>query len=133
MTAFAAGHRPCALCRREDFVRFSASWRDLHPGQVGADAMDEQLHAERVEPGTRAHRLHEALLEDLPDGAFVLWKGEPRLVLGTQLLAWSPRGYVARSRRPRRGEVALVTPPSLVHVIRAGWRGVVPPLHRSAL
>ncbi len=133
MTAFAAGHRPCALCRREDFVRFSASWRDLHPGQVGADAMDEQLHAERVEPGTRAHRLHEALLEDLPDGAFVLWKGEPRLVLGTQLLAWSPGGYLERSRRPRRGRVALVTPPSLVHVIRAGWRGVVPPFHRSAL
>ncbi len=23
-TAFAAGHRPCALCRREDYVRFGA-------------------------------------------------------------------------------------------------------------
>ena len=50
MTAFAAGHRPCALCRREDFVRFSAIWRELHPGQIGADAMDGQLHAERLEP-----------------------------------------------------------------------------------
>ena len=44
-TAFAAGHRPCALCRREDYVRFG----ELFPGPSGADAMDEQLHAERVD------------------------------------------------------------------------------------
>ena len=39
-TAFAAGHRPCALCRREDYVRFGAIWRELHGGPAGADAMD---------------------------------------------------------------------------------------------
>ena len=39
-TAFAAGHRPCALCRREDYVRFGEIWRELHPDQVGADAID---------------------------------------------------------------------------------------------
>src|ERR671930_1139988 len=43
-TAFAAGHRPCALCRREDYDRFAEIWRDLHPGQIGADAMDAHLH-----------------------------------------------------------------------------------------
>jgi hypothetical protein len=42
--AFAAGHRPCALCRREDYVRFGEVWRSLHPGQIGADAIDAQLH-----------------------------------------------------------------------------------------
>ncbi|HEY4659706.1 MAG TPA: hypothetical protein VIH11_09370, partial [Gemmatimonadaceae bacterium] len=52
-TAFAAGHRPCALCRREDYNRFSAIWREHHPGQVGADAIDAQLHSERVAPDTR--------------------------------------------------------------------------------
>src|SRR5712691_7538710 len=46
-TSFAAGHRPCALCRREDYKRFVAIWSDLHPGQVGADAIDAQLHTER--------------------------------------------------------------------------------------
>src|SRR5206468_6197139 len=46
-TAFAAGHRPCALCRREDFNRLTAIWGELHPGQVGADAIDAQLHGER--------------------------------------------------------------------------------------
>ena len=29
-TALAAGHRPCASCRREDYDRFTALWRE-HP------------------------------------------------------------------------------------------------------
>src|SRR5436309_1754563 len=52
-TAFAAGHRPCALCRREDYHSIGTIWRELHPRQVGADAIDAQLHAERVASGTR--------------------------------------------------------------------------------
>ena len=43
-TALAAGHRPCALCRREDYNRFTAIWLAHHPDQVGADAVDAQLH-----------------------------------------------------------------------------------------
>ena len=49
-TAFAAGHRPCALCRREDYDRFVEIWRRIHPGQTGADAIDAQLHGERLDP-----------------------------------------------------------------------------------
>jgi len=128
-TAFAAGHRPCALCRREDYDRFSDRWEALH-GERGADTIDERLHAERVDPMTRGHRLHETELEDLPDGAFVLEEGVARLVLGGDLLAWSPGGYAKRS--PRRGRDAiLITPPSLVEVLRSGWSSAVPLLHPS--
>ena len=42
-TAFAAGHRPCALCRHEDYMRFVDIWRGLHLGPVGADAIDALL------------------------------------------------------------------------------------------
>ena len=131
-TAFAAGHRPCALCRREDYDRFGEIWRELHPGQVGADAIDAQLHGERVDPGTRAHRLHDAALDELPDGAFVLHDGAPHLVLGAELLRWTPAGYTERSPRPAGGEAVLITPPSLVAVLRAGWEPDVPLLHPSA-
>jgi len=129
-TAFAAGHRPCALCRREDYDRFSAIWRELHPGQAGADAMDGQLHAERVDPATRGHRLHEAPLAELPDGAFVLEGGEPCLVLRGRLLTWTAAGYV--TARQAGGRASLITPPSLVAVLRTGWEGAVPLLHPSA-
>jgi hypothetical protein len=131
-TAFAAGHRPCALCRREDYLRFGALWRELHPGQAGADAIDAQLHRERVAPRTRAQLRHEAPLDELPDGAFVLWHGAPSLVLGATLQAWTPAGYAARRARPAAATVLALTPPSLLAVLRAGWRADVPVLHPSA-
>ena len=131
-TAFAAGHRPCALCRREDYARLVAIWGQLHPGQVGADAIDAQLHSERLAPETRAQRHHEAPLDELPDGAFVLLEGAPWLVLRGDLLGWTAAGYVERRRRPRHQQAQLITPPSLVTVLRAGWQPLVPWLHPSA-
>jgi hypothetical protein len=131
-TAMAAGHRACALCRREDYDRLVALWRELHPGQVGADAMDAQLHGERVADATRAQRHHEAALDDLPDAAFVLRDGAPWLVRGAELLAWTPAGYTERVARPAGERAVLITPPSLVEVLRAGWEGAVPLMHASA-
>jgi hypothetical protein len=132
-TAFAAGHRPCALCRREDYVRFSDIWSDLHPGEIGADAMDARLHAERVDPETRAQRRHDARLGQLPDGAFVLHGGEPWLTVGGALCRWSPGGYGPAKEQSGNEQVVLLTPPSLVAVLHAGWNPVVPVIHPSAL
>ena len=132
-TAFAAGHRPCALCRREDYDRFGAIWRELHPGGAGADAIDARLHDERVDPSTSGQRRHEAPIEELPDGAFVLREGAPQLVLGAELLRWTAAGYAGRVPRPAHGRAELLTPPSLVAVLRAGWRPAVPLLHPSAV
>jgi streptogramin lyase len=132
-TAFAAGHRPCALCRREDYDRFGAIWAGLHGGESGADAIDLRLHGERVDPRTRGHRTHPAPYGSLPDAAFVLCDGDPYLVAGDELRLWSPSGYAARRLRPARGTAAVITPPSLVEVLRAGWTdAAVPLLHPSA-
>jgi hypothetical protein len=132
-TAMAAGHRPCALCRREDYVRFVEIWRELHPGQASADAIDAELHAERVVAHGFDGLLNDAVLDELPDGAFVLGgDGAPHLVLGRHLLRWTPAGYTRRVTRPRSQQVQLVTPPSLVSVLRTGWQPVVPFIHPSA-
>ncbi len=131
-TAFAAGHRPCALCRRADYARFVELWSELHTGSAGADAIDTQLHGERVAPDTRTQRRHDAWLDELPDGAFVLRHGAPWLVLGDQLLRWTPAGYFERRPRPGRDGAVLITPPSLVAVLRSGWDPEVPFLHPSA-
>jgi hypothetical protein len=131
-TAFAAGHRPCALCRHEDYRRFVTIWHMLHPGDdPGADAIDTRLHAERVEAGSRVQRRHEAPLEQLPDGAIVLHDDGPYLVAGNSLSRWTPAGYEPPRPRPR-GRATVLTPPSLVAVLRAGWQPIVPLLHPSA-
>ena len=118
-TAFAAGHRPCALCRREDYTRFLALL-----GEPGADAVDMRLEAERV-------RHHGAQIDGLPDGAFVLHDGEPWLVLRDQLLHWTAAGYDRRVPRPRE-TAEVITAPSFLAVLAAGWQGVVPLLHPTA-
>ncbi len=129
-TAFAAGHRPCALCRREDYLRFVSLWRGLHRSPARADEIDARLHRERLDG--RERRLHGAPMASLPDGAFVLLDDVSRLVLGGRLLAWSSGGYVRALPRPRGGRAQVITPPSLVAVLREGWEGAVPLLHPSA-
>jgi hypothetical protein len=132
VTALAAGHRPCAECRREDYDRLVAVWRDLHPGQVGADAIDAQLHAERLEPASRERRFHRASIGELPDGAFLLEDGEPWLVLGADLWSWAPAGYLERRPRRAAGEAFVITPPSLLTLLHSGWSPLVPLIHPSA-
>mgnify|MGYP001026622633 FL=1 len=125
-TALAAGHRPCALCRRSDYDDLTAFWRELHPGEAGADAIDARLHSERLGPRP------EAPVDDLPVGAFVLWEGEPRLVLGERLLRWTPAGYEDPLPRSPDAHARLVTPPSLVSLLRTDRQPLVPLLHPSA-
>ena len=131
-TALAAGHRPCAECRRSDYNRFSERWLKRHPGQIGADAIDAQLHRERLVAGRRERLLHELPYREIPDGAFVLEMGEPLLVLARQLLTWSPGGYRDARPRPRQGRAAVITPPSLTAILRNGWSPTVPLLHPSS-
>lgn len=131
-TAFAAGHRPCAFCRRDDYERFLTLWSRLHPGEVDADSIDARLHAERLDPATRGHLRHDAQLDDLPDGAFVLEDGAPWLVLDSKLLRWTAAGYAERRSRPERRRTVLITPPSTVDILRQGWRSELPLVHPSA-
>jgi hypothetical protein len=131
-TALAAGHRPCAECRRADYENLTAVWRVLHPDQRGADAVDAQLHAERLVAGTTQRRHHREALDDLPDGAFVLLDERPHLVLTGALLTWSPHGYVARRPRPAGISATVITPPSLVALLRSERAPAVPLLHGSA-
>ena len=118
-TALAAGHRPCALCRRADYTRVLTVL-----GIRGADTLDAQLHAERT--GERAR----ATAASLPDGAFVLREGAPHVVVGGGLRAWTPGGYGAATAAA--GELEVLTPASLVRVLAEGWEPLVPFLHPSA-
>jgi hypothetical protein len=115
-TALAAGHRPCAECRNADYRSFLALTDTSR-----ADELDSRLHAERG-------HLHESGLDELPDGAFVALEGEPWLVLGAELLRWTPGGY--SERRPRfSARVGVITPPTSVGVLASGWTSSLPLIH----
>jgi hypothetical protein len=127
-TALAAGHRPCFFCRRDDAVRFRGAWQEGNrAARVFARDIDAVLHRERLDG--RAKRVH-ALpmpLEELPDGAMVQEGMESYLIAQGRALKWSPAGY--RKAPNAISDAMLLTPPSTLRALRAGYR---PVLHRSA-
>ena len=127
-TAFAAGHRPCFFCRREDAKRFRAAWEKGNGARdVSAKAMDAALHRERLDHGKkRLHTLPMPLAE-LPDGAMVREGEQSFLVVQGRALSWSPAGYAADARKLT--QPMLLTPPSALRAFGAGYR---PVLHQTA-
>jgi hypothetical protein len=131
--ALAAGHRPCAECRRDRYRAFLAAWME-GAGQGGpppkAHELDAALHAARVDPATRRQRTFQAELSGLPDGAFIRLEDAPLLVLGDRLLPWAPGGYRDAIVRPSGGPVCVLTPRPTVAALTAGYR---PALHPGAI
>lgn len=127
-TALAAGHRPCGECRNADYRRFRALWEATHlEGPANADAMDRVLHAERLDG--RRKRTHRARLATLPDGTYVAFDATAWLVWRDELLAWSDTGYAQR-QPARDATVDVLTPPSIVALVAAGYPvGVHPSAH----
>ena len=124
-TAFAAGHRPCAECRRTDYQRFRDLWASCHGEPASADLMDAQLHRERRDG--HAKRVYRADAASLPDGAYIVFDDRAWLVWGKNLLAWSALGYSERRARPAHGGVEVLTPRSAVAVMAAGYRAAIHP------
>jgi hypothetical protein len=136
-TAFAAGHRPCGECRREDYVRFKSALVRSNPSldltvATPIEKIDLILHRERVsDPPSSAKVLFSAELDKLPDGAFIVGPdGESAwMVWGDQLLRWSPAGYDKTVPRPEAVSVNCLSPRSMVAAFDAGYR---PQAHASA-
>jgi hypothetical protein len=126
--AFAAGHRPCAECRRERYNAFREAWaRAKQQGRTPfADEMDLELHPARIDK--RKKVTYEAPLRSLPNGCFVQIEGGAYLVLGAVLLLWTPEGYTRREARPRDSIVTVLTPKPIVGCFREGYG---PEIHES--
>jgi hypothetical protein len=127
-TAFAAGHRPCFFCRRDDANRFRSAWEQGNRvAKVLARDIDAVLHRERLDRAEkRLHPLPMPLTE-LPDGAMVQAGGESYLIVQARVLRWSPAGY--RGADSAIENAMLLTPPSTLRALGAGYQ---PVLHPSA-
>jgi hypothetical protein len=127
-TALAAGHRPCFYCRRADANAFRAAWEEGN-GVSGMHApdIDEVLHTERLDG--KAKRLHAlpGAIGALPDGAMVQAGDTSYLIARGRALLWSWDGY--REAQNAMRDAALLTPPSTLRALGAGYR---PLLHPSA-
>lgn len=125
--ALAAGHRPCAYCRRPAFTAWREAWTKATGVRAFAPDMDACLHKARVRRD-RSQVRHAAVADSLPEGAFLLWQDRPHLVTARGIHPYSPEGYGAPLTRPE-GMVTVLTPEPTIAVLRHGFR---PELHQSA-
>jgi hypothetical protein len=128
--ALAAGHRPCFACRRKEAEAFRLAWAKAQKLDVrpSAPAMDAILHSERLD--RRRKRIHPLTvpLAELPDGATVVRNNTAYVLVKGRAWRWSEEGY---EFAPHPSHVdGLLTPPSTLAVLRAGYR---PRLHPTML
>jgi hypothetical protein len=117
--ALAAGHRPCAECRRKAYNLYRTLWAETHSGAMPYAAdMDARLHQERT-----GHAEYRTRWEVLPDGVFVATDSGPAVVVGGHVAIWDRHDNLYREKRPRpkAGTAPVLTPPCTAHILRAGY------------
>jgi DNA-binding transcriptional LysR family regulator len=120
-TALAAGHRPCAECRRADYDAWREGWRLAFGVRPSANVMDAVLHAARISAaGTRITFM--AQMSDLPDGVMVTLEDYPEtamLLWRRHLHPWSHDGYGAAREATGSLRCSVLTPAPSVAVLSA--------------
>ncbi len=124
--ALAAGHRPCASCRRPAFMRYAAAWQRARGQDEAAVPRVAEIDGTLAEArlGDEGKRFHRARLGNLPDGVFfardsaperalIRWRGEVR--------PWGHEGYGAPVEVSDDEEVTVLTPEPTVAVLAHGY------------
>ena len=132
-TAFSAGHRPCAECRKDRYNEFKAAWCAANPEVAGSKPpitqIDKKLHSERAIRGGNKVTYDEQF-KNIPPGTFIDFEDAPHLFWLGQLYPWSHHGYgQPHSAPPESMQVRVLTPASIVATFRHGFK---PQVHESA-
>ena len=127
-TALAAGHRPCATCRRDRYDAFLAAWSagNRNGEKVLAGEVDKQMKLDRA-PGARVET---PSIKGLPDGVIVKQTstGNWYLVRGNSLYQWSFDGYGhAQPMLAVEGPFVVLTPACTIKALQRGYSVQVHP------
>lgn len=129
VTAFAAGHRPCAECRRVRYNEFRDAWGKANSpeeeSKIRAPQMDEVLHRERIQSGSKV--IWSSPLAELPHGAMFQVNDDCFAVCDQNILKWGFEGYSASERKDLPSTVDVLTRRSVVNVFNSGFRPVFHP------
>ncbi len=136
--ALAAGHRPCATCRRADYIAYrdAVTCATQASQPLRAFELNEHLNRERLRMGRGLVRASDRIVwtapfAGLPDGSVVVNRdGGCELLRGDFLLRFSFDGWTMRTPKPLDGVASVLTPPTSVMALAYGYQ---PTLHSSAL
>lgn len=136
--ALAAGHRPCGLCRRDAYLAYQLAVGEADGSKafVPATELNRRLASERLRRGSGIDRGGDrkrwsAPIDELPTGTVYVAAGGPRLVAEDRTFAFSFGGWIDPQRRPHGVGVDVLTPPTSVAALSAGYVPVLDPGVRS--
>lgn len=119
----AAGHRPCAYCRRAAYETWRDAWARAYGQWPGHKDADKLLHQSRV-TRRRMQVRHDLDIRQVPVGAFISWQNTPHLVHKDGLFPWKEGGYGSAQALPD-GLVEVLSPAPTLAVLRAGFKPVL--------
>ena len=124
-TAFAAGHRPCFECRKEEAKKFKSCWIRGNPAhgftmKTSIREIDDVLQTERID-GNKKKVTHQRMFSDIAEGTFVSVDDDPYLFSAGQLYRWTPSGYDYSIAVPKASALTVLTPHSMVNAFHAGY------------
>ena len=120
--ALAAGHRPCGLCRRDQYQAYRDAVTRSEGSGRGIDAQDlnRRLASERLRRGRGIDRAADRILrteqiDRLPSGTVIAGRDRlPRLLLDERQFVFTFSGWTRSTPRPRSVQVQVITPPTSV-------------------
>jgi hypothetical protein len=128
-TAFAAGHRPCFECRREDAQKFKSFWIQGNPEynfnmKTPVSEIDNIIHAERIDH-EKGKVTHQRKVNDISNGTFVSIDNQPFMFHKNKLQRWTPFGYYDEISIDSNLSFTVLTPRSTVNAFIAGYEPLV--------
>ena len=124
VTAFAAGHRPCAECRRARYNEFKEAWSLCYSSspaaKISVKDIDEILHSERIENENKL--TWKSPLQTLPHGTMFQLGSDFYAVYENGILKWSYEGYQPVCSEKLPDEVDVLTPESIVLLFAKGFK-----------
>ncbi len=128
-TAFSAGHRPCAECRRIRYNEFKEKWllangHLLEAKKPTAVNIDTIIHKERIHKKEKV--TYTANIKSLPNGTMIEINLKAYVLWNNRLHLWSFNGYT-KSKIDFESivDVKVLTPKSYVKMFEKGFSPVI--------
>ncbi|MAC83959.1 MAG: hypothetical protein CL624_07470 [Arcobacter sp.] len=130
-TAFSAGHRPCAECRRTRYNEFKSKWLEANQNLLIDDSrsianIDKIIHQDRINKKQKVTYQDKMTL--LPNGTMIQIDNIEYLIWNYKVFKWTFEGYESTNINIIDKNVTVLTPKSYVEMFKKGF---IPTVHIS--
>ncbi|MFA6711884.1 MAG: hypothetical protein WCS33_04140 [Candidatus Caldatribacteriota bacterium] len=130
-TAFSAGHRPCAECRRARYNEFKTKWLEanqslLNDNSTSIANIDKIIHQDRINKKQKV--TYQEKMNLLPNGTMIEIDSIQYLIWKNKIFKWTFEGYEPTIINISNNDVVVLTPKSYVEMFKKGF---IPTVHSS--